>query len=284
MQAGGFHPSPAFAECMPDAISASVVGMNALRGIKGLLVDLDGTLYVGDEPLPGVREALEKLRAARVPMRFLTNTTTKPRAAIVAKLDAMGLEIEAGEIFTAPRAAAEVLRARGILSAYFLLKPPVLVDMEGIELAEEGARAVVIGDMGADFTYERLNRAFRLLIEGAEFYALAENRMFRDADGLCLDVGAFVRGLEYASRREATLLGKPARAFFETALAGLGLPPNEVACIGDDLEGDVGGAQGAGLRGVLVRTGKFRAEELAVSPIRPDAVLDSFADVADLFQ
>lgn len=258
--------------------------MDALRGIKGLLVDLDGTLYVGDEPLPGVREALEKLRAAGVPMRFLTNTTTKPRAAIVAKLDAMGLEIGADEIFTAPRAAAEVLRARGILRAYFLLKPPVLVDMEGIEHAEEGARAVVIGDMGADFTYERLNCAFRLLIEGAEFYALAENRMFRGADGLCLDVGAFVRGLEYASRREATLLGKPARAFFETALAGLGLPPNEVAVIGDDLEGDVGGAQGAGLRGVLVRTGKFRAEELASAAIKPDAVLDSFADVAELFQ
>jgi HAD superfamily hydrolase (TIGR01458 family) len=259
-----------------------MAGMDALCGIKGLLVDLDGTLYVGDEPLPGVRVALGKLRMAGVPMRLLTNTTTKPRAAIVAKLDAMGLEIGADEIFTAPRAAAEVLRAHGILRAYFLLKPPVLVDMEGIEPAEEGARAVVIGDMGADFTYERLNRAFRLLIEGAEFYALAENRMFRGADGMNLDVGAFVRGLEYASRREATLLGKPARAFFESALAALGLSPNEVAVIGDDLEGDVGGAQGAGLRGVLVRTGKFREGELASATIKPDAVLDSFADVAEI--
>jgi ribonucleotide monophosphatase NagD (HAD superfamily) len=106
--------------------------------------------------------------------------------------------------------------------------------------------------------------------------------MFRGADGLCLDVGAFVRGLEYASRREATLLGKPARAFFETALAALGLSSGEVASIGDDLEGDVGGGQGAGLRGVLVRTGKFREEELASATIKPDAVLDSFADVAEI--
>ncbi len=229
-----------------------------------------------------MREALGRLRAAGVPMRFLTNTTTKPRETIVAKLRAMGLDIAADEIFTAPRVAAEVLRGRGVTRAYFLLKPPVLGDMAGIESVEEGAQVVVIGDMGADFTYERLNRAFRLLLDGADFYALAENRMFRGADGMNLDVGAFVRGLEYASRCGATLLGKPARAFFESALAALELPPNEVAVIGDDLEGDVGGAQGAGLRGVLVRTGKFRAEELASATIKPDAVLDSFADVAEI--
>jgi len=257
------------------------VRMDTLRGVKGLLADLDGTLYVGDEAIPGAREALTSLRAAGVPMRFLTNTTTRPREALVEKLASMGLDIAAEEIFTAPRVAAEVLRQHGITRAYFLLKPAVLADLDGIEPVATGAQAVVIGDMGADFTYERLNRAFRLLIEGAEFYALAENRMFRGADGLCLDVGAFVRGLECASRREATLLGKPARAFFEAALAGLGLRSNEVAVIGDDLEGDVGGAQGAGMRGVLVRTGKFRAEELASASIKPDAVLGSFADVAE---
>jgi HAD superfamily hydrolase (TIGR01458 family) len=256
--------------------------MHRLRGIQGLLIDLDGTLHVGDTPLPGAREALARLRAAGMPMRFLTNTTSKSRATIVAKLDAMGLGIRAGEIFTAPRVAAEVLRGRGVESAYFLLKPEVLADMEGIEQAPTGARAVVIGDMGADFTYERLNRAFRLLLDGAEFYALAENRMFRGADGMCLDVGAFVRGLEYASRRKAMLLGKPAREFFETALAALGLPAENVASVGDDLEGDVGGGQGAELRGVLVRTGKFRATELAASPIKPDAVLESFADLPAL--
>jgi ribonucleotide monophosphatase NagD (HAD superfamily) len=106
--------------------------------------------------------------------------------------------------------------------------------------------------------------------------------MFRGAEGMCLDVGAFVRGLEYASRRKAMLLGKPAREFFEAALAALGLPAEKVASVGDDIEGDIGGGQGAGLRGVLVRTGKFRAEELAASPIKPDAVLASFADLPAL--
>jgi len=256
--------------------------MEALHGIRGLVVDIDGTLYVGAEALPGVREALEKLRSARVPMRFLTNTTTKPLSAIVAKLDAMGLGIAAADIFTAPRVAAEALRRNGVTRAHFLLKDAVLEDMEGIEAVDEDAGAVVVGDMGDGFTYERLNRAFRLLLDGAEFYALAENRMYRGADGLCLDVGAFVRALEYAARREATLLGKPSRAFFETVVKTLGLAPSEVASIGDDLESDVGGGMGAGLKGVLVRTGKFREEELRASKICPDAVIDSFAGVPAL--
>jgi HAD superfamily hydrolase (TIGR01458 family) len=254
--------------------------MGALQGVRGLVIDLDGTLYVGEEALPGVREALGTLRAAGVPMRFLTNTTSKPLGGIIAKLEAMKLGIGEADVFTAPKVAAEILRSRGVTRAHFLLDDAVVPDMAGIEPVNEGAEAVVIGDMGAAFTYDRLNRAFRLLLDGAEFYALAENRMFRGADGLCLDVGAFVRALEYATRREAILLGKPSRAFFETVVSALGLPAAQVASIGDDLEGDVGGGMSAGLRGVLVRTGKFREWDLTSSPIKPDAVLDSFADVA----
>jgi HAD superfamily hydrolase (TIGR01458 family) len=259
--------------------------MESMSGIRGLVVDLDGTLYVGDEALPGAREALGKLRAAGVPMRFLTNTTSKPLRAIMAKLDAMDFGIDGAHVFTAPRVAARVLRGRGVRRAHFLLKDDVIEDMEGIESVEEGAEAVVVGDMAEGFTYERLNRAFRILLDGAEFYALAENRMFRGAHGLCLDVGAFVRALEYGTRREATLLGKPAPAFFEAVVSTLGLEPSGVASIGDDLEGDVGGGMDAGLKGVLVRTGKFREADLQVSGIKPDAVIDSFADApAALFQ
>jgi HAD superfamily hydrolase (TIGR01458 family) len=253
--------------------------MEALRGVRGLVIDLDGTLYVGGEVLPGVHEALKRLRESGLPLRFLTNTTSKPLATIVAHLEELGLAIDADDIFTAPRVAAAVLRERGVKRAHFLLKSPVLADMEGIDAVDDGAEAVVVGDLGADFTAERLNRAFQLLLAGADFYALAENRMYRAAEGMRLDVGAFVRALEYGSRREATLLGKPARAFFETAVAALGVPLDAVASVGDDLEGDVGGGQGAGLRGVLVRTGKFREEDLRSAKVSPDVVIDSFADL-----
>ncbi len=255
--------------------------MEALRGIRGLVVDLEGTLYVGDEVLPGVKDALSALRMTKLPMRFLTNTTSKPLHAIVQKLEKSGLEITAEEIFTAPKVAAEILRKREVKRAYFLLKEAVIEDMTGIEAVDRGAQAVVVGDLGEALSVARLDQAFRLLLEGAEFYALAENRMYRGADGMHLDVGAFVRALEFSTRRKATLLGKPARAFFEVAIASLDIPPNEIASVGDDLEGDVAGGQGAGLKGVLVRTGKFREDELA-SDIRPDVVIDSFADLPAL--
>lgn len=256
--------------------------LHTRHGIRGLVVDLEGTLYEGNAVLPGAREALENLRAAAVPMRFLTNTTSKPRSAIVARLEGMGLGIEPDHIFTAPRVAAEVLRAKGVHRAHLLLDEEVFADLEGIEPVERDAQAVVVGDLGESFTSERLNRAFRLLLDGAEFYALAENRFYRHAEGLRLDVGAFVRALEYATRRRAILLGKPAPAFFATAVAALGLAAAEVASIGDDLESDVGGGQSAGLRGVLVRTGKFREDDLRASAIEPDLVIDSFAEAPEL--
>lgn len=256
--------------------------METLRGVCGVVADLDGTLYVGNEALPGVPAALGELRAAGLPMRFLTNTTSKPRSAIAKNLAAMGLSIAEEDVFTAPIVAAEALRARGVTRAHFLLRDDVIAEMEGIESVDADAPAVVVGDLGDGWTTDRLNRALRRLLAGAEFYALAENRVYRRSDGLHLDVGAFVRALEYGSGRKAALLGKPARAFFETATAGWNLDSGGIACVGDDLEGDVGGGQGAGFRGVLVRTGKFREEELRASAIRPDAVIDSFADLPRL--
>ena len=165
-----------------------------------------------------------------------------------------------------------------------LARPSLLEDLAGIEPSESptDADAVVLGDLGDALTYERLNRAFRALVAGAELVALARNRYWRAKDGLMLDVGAFTAALEYASGKAATLVGKPSPEFFAAALKSLGAAPHEAAVIGDDLESDVAGAQAAGLRGILVRTGKHRPEELERSPIRPDAVLGSIAELPGL--
>ena len=131
-------------------------------------------------------------------------------------------------------------------------------------------------------TYARLNPAFRLLLEGAELVTLARNRYWKDHGGLMLDVGAFAAALEYGSGKTATLVGKPAPSFFAAALDSLGVAPSEAAVVGDDLESDVRGGQAAGMKGILVRTGKFLPEELAASSIRPDALVDSVADLPGL--
>ena len=136
--------------------------------------------------------------------------------------------------------------------------------------------------MGEGLTYARLNRALRHVMSGAELVALARNRVWRGADGWMLDVGAIAAALEYASGRAASLVGKPSPEFFAEALAAIGVAPREAAVVGDDLESDVGGGQSAGMKGVLVRTGKFRADEAARSPIRPDAILDSLASLPSL--
>lgn len=255
-----------------------------MDAIRGLLLDLDGTLYVGDELIPGAREALAWCAERRIPVRFVTNTTSKPRGEIAAKLARLGLPVPAEHLFTAPAAAREVLCRRQWTRCHCLLRAALRADLAGIEEVDADPQAVVVGDLGEEFTFARLNAAFRLLQNpDCAFLTLARNRCFRAAGGLTLDVGAFVAALEYATGREAELIGKPSPAFFESALASLALPAAAVVVIGDDLESDVLGAQRCGLRGALVRTGKFQEAALIASPQKPDFILDSIAGLPALF-
>ena len=253
-----------------------------LSRVRALLVDLEGTVYQDKRLIPGAVEALAAAEARGVPHRFVTNTTSRPRSAIVRELAAMGFAADPERIFTAPRAAHAHLARRGLTRCDLLVAPALLEDFPGITQDAEHPQAVVLGDLGDGLTYERLNRAFRHLLAGAEFVTLARNRYWRGADGFMLDLGAFAAALEYASGREAFLAGKPAPAFFTAALDALGVVAGDAAVVGDDLESDVGGGQGAGMLGILVRTGKFRPEDAARSGVRPDATLDSLAHLPSL--
>ena len=222
---------------------------------KGVLIDLGGVVYEGDTLIAGAGEALAMLREAGIAVRFLTNTTSRPLDAILDKLDRLGLEVGASEVFTPVLAARNYLRQHG-LTPHLLVHPSLTPEFADLPA---GARpAVVIADARDGFTYANLNAALRQLLDGAVLIALARNRVFRDDDGgLSLDVGAFVAALEYASGQEAVVLGKPAPAFFHLAVDDMGLAPDDVAMIGDDAEFDVAAAITAGLDGYLVRTGKW---------------------------
>lgn len=253
-----------------------------LSRVRALLVDLEGTVYQGKRLIPGAVEALAAAEARGIPHRFVTNTTSRPRSAVVSELAAMGFDVDPERIFTAPRAAQALLARRGLRRCDLLVNPALLEDFPGIFQDESAPEAVVLGDMGEELTFSRLNRAFRHLLSGAEFVTLARNRYWRAEEGFMLDLGAFTAALEYASGREAILVGKPAPDFFTAALASLGVAPAEAAVIGDDVESDVGGGQAAGMLGVLVRTGKFRPGDAERSEARPDAALDSLAQLATL--
>jgi len=248
-----------------------------LAAVRGLLLDLDGVVYVGGAPLPGALDAIARLRAANMPLRFVTNTTTKPRRRLVADLAGLGLEVDPADLFTPASLACDALRASG-KRPFLLIHPDLAEDFE----LEPGEDAVVIGDAREAFTYDNLNRAFRLIHEGAAFFALARNRNFLDRDRkLSLDVGGFVAALEYAAETPAHVFGKPSADFFLGAVSAMGIAPAQAVMIGDDAEADVGGALAAGLRGILVRTGKYRpGHEGRISP-PPTLVADDLAQAVD---
>lgn len=254
--------------------------------IAGVLFDLDGVLYNGGEPIDGAADTVAAVRARGVPSLFVTNTTSRPRSALVQKLQRFGVQSEPGDFLTPPVAAAGWMRRRGGGLAALFVPEATREEFAGLEAGPESLdlRYVVIGDLGPAWNYSTLNRAFRLLhaSPARELIALGLTRYWRSPDGLNLDVAPFVAALECAAGRTATVLGKPAKEFFRQAAAQLGVPPGELLMIGDDIRADVMGAKRAGLQAALVRTGKYRDGDLDVEGERPDWVLDSVRDLAGL--
>lgn len=244
--------------------------------VSGFLVDLDGTLYVGDEPVPGAALAVERLADSGLSLRFVTNTTRKPRREVCEGLRGMGFRIRGEEIITPAKTAASLIGDRACLP---LVDESLLEDLSGVRISESTPEVVLVGDLGEGFSYEILNAAFRCLMDGAELIALQKNRFWRRPDGLALDAGPFVAALEYASGKEATVVGKPGESFFQVALEELGLEAGEVAMVGDDPESDVAGAKRMGIKGIQVKTGKHRPGDERGA----DLAINSFADLPEAF-
>ncbi|WP_406731395.1 TIGR01458 family HAD-type hydrolase [Streptomyces sp. NBC_01794] len=260
-----------------------------MERIRAVLIDIDGVLTVSWKPLPGAVAAMERLRAAGLPLALVTNNTSRTRAAIAAKLSAVGFPVGVEDILTAPAVTAAYLREHYPDARCLLINTgDVRDDLAGVSLLDEGddtaPDVVVFGGAGDDFTYPVLNRAFRELQRGAPLVAMHRNLYWRTSDGLELDTGAFLLGLERAARVEAEITGKPAEAFFATALAHLGADASETVMVGDDIESDVLAAQRSAITGVLVKTGKYLPETHEAADGTPDHVLDSFADLPDLLE
>jgi HAD superfamily hydrolase (TIGR01458 family) len=254
----------------------------ALEDVDGLLLDLSGVIYVQDEAVPGAAEALERLRSDGIPIRLVTNTTMRPRSSILERLERLGIEADPAELLTPATLAASRCAEAGYESVSLVVLDELREDLEGLEERGDSVDAVIVGDLGEGWDYDVLNRAFRQLMDGADLIALQKNRYWETAGGLSLDAGPFVSALEYATGREAEVVGKPSPPFFELALGELGTSADRAAMVGDDVEADVGGAMEAGLAGILVRTGKYREDLVKESGIAPTATVDSIADVPAL--
>lgn len=253
-----------------------------------ILFDLDGVFYQGDRPLPGAAETATWLVEQRIPHLYLTNTTSIPRRSLVKKLSDFGVDTDVGHILTPAVVAADWCRQNLAGKGIALFVPDATqAEFDGLpEVDEDGEMgAVIVGDLGEAWDFNKLNQAFRYLMGAPQpqLIALGMTRYWRAEDGLRLDVAAFISALSHASGAEPLVTGKPAPMFFNAALNLLHVNAGETIMIGDDIRGDVEGAQKSGICGVLMRTGKFREVDLSLG-IVPDAVLGSLLDLPSWYR
>ena len=252
--------------------------------MAAILLDVDGVLHVSGTPIAGAAGAVRRLRSQGHRIRFVSNSTTSSRASIGEQLRAMGIEVGDDELQTTGAVARRVLDGKRVLA---LTMPGMLDDLDGLQLVGMNVDAVLVGgadegeETGRIFSYLNLNRAFHELEAGAELYCLHKNRWWQTTDGARLDAGAFVAGLEYAAETEATVLGKPSAAYFGAALEALDADAGLTWMVGDDLESDIVGAHKHGMKTLLVRTGKFRPDEVERSPVMPDGIVSSIAQLPE---
>jgi len=230
--------------------------------MAAILLDVDGVLHVSGEPILGAVEAVGRLRENGHRLRFVTNTTTRSRAQLVAELVGLGFDVDDSEVQTVAAAAVEALKGKRVLA---LTMHAIVGDLEGIELVGDNVEAVLLG--GAEL--------------GAELYCLHRNRWWQTKHGPQFDAGAYVAGLEYAAGVEAVVLGKPSPSYFAAACKALDADPQMAWMIGDDLESDILGAQGIGMKAVLVRTGKFRPDAVEVARTQPDGIISSIGNLPE---
>lgn len=250
--------------------------------LHGVLLDIDGVVHLGMQPIPGAAEVITWLTRKGYRACFVTNTTMLARATLAQRLQQIGLPISEQQLITAPTATADYIRHHFPgKRCWVLTKGDTQSDFAGIECVDETIQAdiVVIGGAEELLTYEAMNHAFRLIMQGATLLAMHKNLYWRTSTGMQLDSGPFVYALEKATGQQAIVLGKPDRAFFEQALSAIAVQANEAIMIGDDIENDVGGAMQAGLRGILVCTGKHQADNPLLERIHPTAILPSITDL-----
>ncbi|XP_011674256.1 phospholysine phosphohistidine inorganic pyrophosphate phosphatase [Strongylocentrotus purpuratus] len=254
--------------------------------IEGVLLDITGVLYnstdEGGVPIPGSIEAVKRLKASGVRVRFCTNETQCTRQQLVDKLQRLGFELSVPEVFAPAPAACQLLKARG-LTPHLLVYPGVLPEFEAFDLGAKPT-CVVVGDAADIFNYETMNNTFRKLLEmdPPVLISMGVGKYYRHGGELMLDVGPFTKALEYAVRCEAIVVGKPDRNFFLGALQDMGVQPQNAIMVGDDIVNDVGGAQKCGLKGLQVRTGKFRPSDEHHPEVRPDGFVENLAHAVDL--
>jgi HAD superfamily hydrolase (TIGR01458 family) len=253
------------------------------KNIKGFLFDLDGVLFVGDELIEGAIETINYLKDKNFPLRFLTNTTTRSHNALFEKIKKLNLPIDIDEVLAPPRMAAEYLKKLSDPKLLLILEEETKTEFTQFTIDEKKPDYIVLGHYENKWNYDLLNKLFKMVMNGSKMLALHKGRYWQTNEGLTLDIGLFVAGLEHATSQKAIVIGKPSQDFFKIALNSINVSPQSAVMVGDDIINDIKGAQDIGLQTILVKTGKFRQDILDNSSIKPNRIIDSIASLQKIF-
>ena len=256
--------------------------MNKITGVKGLLIDLEGVLYSDHNLIPGSIEVIKELKKNSLKLRFLTNTTTAPRKIIFNKLNDFGFDIEEKEIFTPIIATKNYLRDNRVKRIALITNIEIIEEFNDYEITQKNPEAVIMGDIYKNFKWDILDRIFKLVyIQNSALIALHQNKYSMRDGEVSLDLGPFVKAIEYSSGKKSILMGKPEKNFFNLAVKDLNINNENILMIGDDISSDIEGSINANLKAIQVKTGKFQEKDLKY-PTQPNYRLNSITELPKL--
>ena len=248
---------------------------------KALLIDLEGVVYQDGHTIPGSVSFIRYLDKINFPYLFLTNTTTMPRKDISKKLSRFGLQIDLEKIITPLISTQNYLKKNRISSIALYCNKRCKDDFIGFDINYQSPDAVIIGDLYKKFSWTKLNEIFNISLRANKLIAFHKNKTGTRKGLLGLDLGPFVKALEYALGKNFILMGKPNKNFFQTAIDQLGMRPKDILMIGDDINVDIRGAQQINLQTCLVKTGKY-GKQPNLKSIKPSYLVPKLSHIKSL--
>ena len=251
--------------------------------IRGVIFDLDGTVYRGDEEVPGAARFVRWLDAHGIRRLFVTNRANRPPEEVAFQLAGIGIPCETADVLTSAQAAALYLKRRGVRRVYCIGEQGMRLALNeaGIALTERRPEHVVVS-FDRSFDYDKLRTACRLILSGSGFIATNADRQLRTHEGLLPGTGTLVAAICAGTGVDPLVIGKPCRLIIDLALERLSLPASEVIAVGDNLETDIPAGVAAGVRTAFILTGVSTREQLRGAAARPTWVVQDFKELARL--